>query len=69
MLILTGDICDPFTKVYCDLIFWVVSNCKSVIVIAGNQKYYQLIRTMEEVETQIAKCNNYDNVIILIEKA
>lgn len=66
ILILCGDIGNPFEDAYRKFLGEVKSLYLYVVVIAGNHEYYNLKKSMIEVDEQIRNvCDAFDNVKFL----
>lgn len=67
ILVLAGDIGDPFTDIYLNFIKFCSELFIHVLVISGNHEYYNY--SIEEVDDKINKiCNNFINVHYLNNK-
>lgn len=65
-LILAGDIGDPSSKEYVDLLQDVSLKFERVFIVAGNHEYYSKILTMEQTDQYIASIiSKFDNVHFL----
>lgn len=69
-VILAGDIGKPATLDYFNLIKYISTNSKNVILIAGNHEYYNSNKIWSIIETTIEKvASNFDNVYFLQNKS
>lgn len=59
ILVLAGDIGDPFSIIYKNFIEELSKMFEKVFIIAGNHEYYNKLKTIEEINEQIRKiCKN-----------
>jgi predicted phosphodiesterase len=66
VLVLAGDIGNPFDKNYREFMEYVSQKFKLVIVIAGNHEYYTSKLTMFEIEEQISRViSEFFNIVFL----
>jgi len=66
VLVLAGDIGDPFRGSYGDLLRTASTSFSYVLVCAGNHEYYNYHEAESEIEPQIqSQCDRFENVIFL----
>lgn len=66
VLILAGDIGDPYTKAYKLFIKQMAGKFDRVFVVTGNHEYYQKLHTMKSVDNEITNiAEEYSNVDFL----
>lgn len=66
VLVLAGDLGNPFKILYSDLIRHVSTLFDKVFIITGNHEYYSKSKTQKDVDTEISSMvSSYDNITYL----
>lgn len=68
ILILAGDVGNPYEKTYLDFITDVSNNFEKIFLITGNHEYYNKKKTINEINIHIENLinnNNLNNVVFL----